>query len=196
MQEGYGAMAEADPITPLKAARRDKILNAAQKLFTEHGLRATTMEAIAARSAISKATVYAYFRDKDEVFAAVAVRLCEQLRTRVMNGLEQAGGVSDRVTAALNGKHDIVFDVVRSSAFASELFAAQNQIAADRFSLLDIWIQEQIKALIKKSGVNDAEAGALAFLLFSASAGIANHAKTSEESRAAVARLCQSLLTD
>jgi AcrR family transcriptional regulator len=187
-------MAEADKISPLKAARRDKMLNAAQMLFTEQGLRATTMEAIATRSAISKATVYAYFRDKDEVFAAVAARLAERLKESVMAALEQPGKASERITAALNAKHDIVFDVVRRSAFASELFAAQNHIAADRFSVLDIWIQEQMKELIKANGKDDKEAKALSFLLFSAAAGIANHAQTPEQSRHAIARLCHAML--
>jgi AcrR family transcriptional regulator len=187
-------MTEAGILSPLKAVRRDKIMDAAQMLFTEQGLRATTMESIAARSGISKATVYAYFCDKDEVFSAVAARIAEQVKSSVRHALDQPGTVSVRIATALNAKHGLIFDIVRRSAFASELFAAQNQIAAERFSQLDIWIQGQMADAIKTGGREDGEATALAFLLFSAAAGIANHAQTADQSTNAIDLLSRSIL--
>jgi AcrR family transcriptional regulator len=187
-------MADVDAISPLKAARRDKILSAAQRLFSEQGLRATTMEAIAERSGVAKATVYAYFRDKDQVFTGVAARVADQVQASVVAALDQPGPLAERIGAALNAKHDLIFTIVRSSAFAGELFAAQNQIAAESFSALDSWIQNRIAGLIVEAGRDSDESKTLAFLLFSAAAGIANHAAAIDQSRDGVTRLCHAVL--
>ena len=61
-------------LSPIKMARREKILDAALRVFAEQGFRGATMEGIAAAVGMSKATVYSYFSDKDAVFAAVARR--------------------------------------------------------------------------------------------------------------------------
>jgi hypothetical protein len=51
-----------------------------------------------------------------------------------------------------------------------------------------------MEELIKASGKDGVEAKGLAFLLFSASAGIANHAQNPEQSSSAIAHLCRSML--
>ena len=187
-------MAKAYSMSPLKTARRGKILDAAQILFAELGLRMTTMEVIAARANVSKATLYSYFRDKDEIFSAVTLRIGEQVKARVGDALKQQGGAACLVAAALNAKHDFIFELVRRSTFASELFAAQNQTALDQFAMLNAWIENQLADVIERKGRQSADAKAIAFLLFSASVGIANHAQTTEQSRAAITRLCDSIL--
>ncbi|MGE3845842.1 MAG: TetR/AcrR family transcriptional regulator, partial [Gammaproteobacteria bacterium] len=49
-------------------ARRERLVVAAETLFSRHGLRAVTMAAIAAEAGLAKATVYAYFPDKEALF--------------------------------------------------------------------------------------------------------------------------------
>ena len=51
--------------------RRLAILGAAHRAFAEAGFRSTTIEDIARRFGGSKATIYSYFRSKDELFVAV-----------------------------------------------------------------------------------------------------------------------------
>lgn len=187
-------MAQALIMSPLKAARRGKILDAAQSLFAEQGLRMTTMESVAARSNVSKATVYSYFRDKDEIFSAVVVRIAEKVKARVGDALSQKGSVASLIAAALNAKHDFIFELVRRSPFASELFAAQNQTAIDQFAVLNRWIENQMVMVIEREAQKRDDAKAIAFLLFSASVGIANHAHTTEQSSTAITRLCRAML--
>jgi len=43
----------------------DKVLKATLALFVEHGIDATSMDAIAEKSGVSKATLYKHWRDKD-----------------------------------------------------------------------------------------------------------------------------------
>ncbi|MEO6377128.1 MAG: helix-turn-helix domain-containing protein, partial [Caulobacteraceae bacterium] len=51
--------------------RRQAILNVACEAFLAEGYAAVSMSAIAATLGGSKATLYAYFRSKAELFAAV-----------------------------------------------------------------------------------------------------------------------------
>jgi TetR/AcrR family transcriptional repressor of mexJK operon len=63
--------------SPRSAAKREAILDAAQGLFLEAGYAAAGMDTMAARAGVSKATIYAHFKGKDELFAAVMQRRCE-----------------------------------------------------------------------------------------------------------------------
>lgn len=55
-----------------RQAVRDQILRTAADLFRQHGYRATTLDGIAARLGMSKATLYTYFRAKEEILAVIS----------------------------------------------------------------------------------------------------------------------------
>jgi AcrR family transcriptional regulator len=50
------------------------IIDAASRLFLEHGYAATSMDVVAQQAGVSKATVYALFESKDNLFAAMIER--------------------------------------------------------------------------------------------------------------------------
>lgn len=49
---------------------RDRILDAANRLFYADGVRAVSMDAVAARAGVTKRTLYYHFRSKDDLVAA------------------------------------------------------------------------------------------------------------------------------
>src|SRR5262245_42582115 len=51
--------------------KRQAILRAAQQVFEEHGFEGASMDAISRRLGGSKATLYGYFRTKEELAIAV-----------------------------------------------------------------------------------------------------------------------------
>ena len=51
--------------------RRDRIVWAAKRVFLDKGLDASSMDDVAAHAGITKPTVYAHFKSKDELFSAV-----------------------------------------------------------------------------------------------------------------------------
>lgn len=57
--------------------KRDVIINAAESQFVRFGFRKTTMEDIAKAAGIGKATLYYYFKNKEDVFAAMAERVAQ-----------------------------------------------------------------------------------------------------------------------
>lgn len=58
--------------------RRKTILKAASQLFLQHGYAKTSMDAIALQAGVTKQTIYAYFNDKDTLFAQIIVAQCEK----------------------------------------------------------------------------------------------------------------------
>lgn len=54
-----------------KASRHLRILEAAAKLFREHGYEEATMEAIAALAEVSIGTIYNYYRNKGDLLVAI-----------------------------------------------------------------------------------------------------------------------------
>ncbi len=55
---------------PRSAQAHKKVLDAAVLLFSERGIDATSMDAIAETSGVSKATIYKHWQDKDELYAS------------------------------------------------------------------------------------------------------------------------------
>ena len=53
---------------------REKLVDAAERLFGQHGLEAVTMRQLAAELGVSPMTPYRYFADKDAILAAVRAR--------------------------------------------------------------------------------------------------------------------------
>src|SRR5262249_37727927 len=58
-------------LTRQSKRKRRQVLEAAGRLFLRHGFGATTMDAIAREAGVSKATVYAHAKNKQELFAAI-----------------------------------------------------------------------------------------------------------------------------
>jgi len=57
--------------------RIELILESARKVITKKGYSSTTVEEIAAEAEVSTATIYLYFKSKDDLFMALAVKCLE-----------------------------------------------------------------------------------------------------------------------
>lgn len=74
-------------------ATRRRILDAAFDSFWRLGFRRTSLDGIADRAAVTKRTLYAYFRSKDDLLAAVLSHYAESLlgRLRQIEGRMPSG---------------------------------------------------------------------------------------------------------
>jgi TetR/AcrR family transcriptional repressor of mexJK operon len=63
---------------PRDTAKDEAILQAAGDLFMERGYEVVSLDAVAQRAGVSKATIYARYTDKDALFAAVLRQECER----------------------------------------------------------------------------------------------------------------------
>src|ERR1700741_4253504 len=78
-----GAMENIDRKEGPLASKAESILAAAKRAFLAAGFGAVSMDAIAREAGVSKATVYAHFAGKEELFVAVIGRECERYFARV-----------------------------------------------------------------------------------------------------------------
>ena len=76
-------MEAIEDIEALPSSKAESILAAAKRAFLAAGFAAVSMDAIAREAGVSKATVYAYFAGKEELFGAVIARECERYFARV-----------------------------------------------------------------------------------------------------------------
>jgi AcrR family transcriptional regulator len=68
------------------ASKAESILAAAKRSFLAAGFGAVSMDAIAREAGVSKATVYAHFAGKEELFGAMIGRECERYFARFSAG--------------------------------------------------------------------------------------------------------------
>lgn len=80
-----------------KRQRFDSILAAAQELFYEKGYQLTTMERIAERAELNKATIYLYFAGKDELYLAITLKGILELEARLAQDLAKAQDPEGRI---------------------------------------------------------------------------------------------------
>lgn len=65
--------------TPEAGSKPAQIMEAAATLFLENGYGAVSMDMVAKKANVSKATLYAHFGSKDELFRAMVARECKGL---------------------------------------------------------------------------------------------------------------------
>lgn len=63
---------------------RDNIIKTAEELFIRHGFRRITMDDIARELAISKKTIYQYFKDKNEIVCSVTSKYLGQEKCQIL----------------------------------------------------------------------------------------------------------------
>jgi len=74
----------------LVGERRQQIVNAAVKLFSEQGYYSTTIQNIAREAGISVGLIYQYFRDKDDVLFLTLKLVLETYEREIPAALEGA----------------------------------------------------------------------------------------------------------
>lgn len=76
----------------LSAAKREQILDGARALFRELGYERASVDAIAAKAGVSKATIYNHFRSKEALFLSTYGAETEKLRAKFHSLLETPTG--------------------------------------------------------------------------------------------------------
>ena len=96
------------------------------------------MELVAREANVAKATLYTYFKNKDELFIAVAARMARSLLNAVQQALAApTASLPERLAEAVLAEQRLIFTVVRGSAHAAELFSYTHALAGEIFAELD-----------------------------------------------------------
>jgi AcrR family transcriptional regulator len=72
-------------------ARRQQILDAAQRCFSRNGFQATSMQDIFAEAGLSAGSVYSHFTGKDEIITAIAEDVIDKITATADAALPEGG---------------------------------------------------------------------------------------------------------
>jgi AcrR family transcriptional regulator len=163
-------------------ARYKRAIRAAEELFKKLGFRAVTMELVAREGNVAKATLYSYFKNKDELFLAVCARMACILRGAVEQALMKPEVPLDaRLADGVIAKHRSIFALVRASPHAAELFSYTHSMAGEIFAELDTAILDMLRRTLAEDPALAPNAKQLARALYFGSAEIANRSKTAAD---------------
>ena len=80
---------------------RERILRSSRQLFSAKGYEETTMDDVAERSEVSKATLYNYFPGKDSLLMGIAEAELEQIREMIEGELAEEPSALERLRRVL-----------------------------------------------------------------------------------------------
>ncbi|AFA74736.1 putative transcriptional regulator, TetR family [Gordonia polyisoprenivorans VH2] len=89
-------------MTPAPATSvADRLLDAAEKLLADKGIRATTMQQVADVAGVSRAWLYRHFPDKQSMVGATIVRLTDSFWNDARVELETLGDFTEQLVAGV-----------------------------------------------------------------------------------------------
>lgn len=145
------------PATP-PTEKQIAILEAAFARFTQYGYRRTSMEDLAEAAGISRPALYTHFRNKEDIFRALARRIQEQTLEAARAAAGAGGTIEDRIRGVLEAKLGSFFDLVQQSAHGRELLDENSRVCGD----ISAEYQRKYLKLLERLIVEGAASGALA----------------------------------
>lgn len=172
--------------------KRETILRTAGELFLKHGLRGTSMEAIARAAGIAKPTLYVYFPDKSAVFLALVDMLIAGWRIEFLTALRGEGDIIARVGAALTAKYKAAMRLLQGSPHAAELYGEHDRLAAQQFRSYDAELMAALEAELTAAKVQRPRL--VTQLILAASYGVGHKAQSPAELGPALRLLADRLI--
>ena len=129
-----------------KERRRQQIMVAAKRVFSDKGFNKATMEDIAQEAELSPGTLYLYFKNKEELYASLSLRILQYLLIRVEHvNEEKDAGPEDKLKSLVDAMYDVYeFDPL----IIINMFHLQS---SETLKNLSPQLMEEIKVLSRKS---------------------------------------------
>lgn len=90
-----------------KERRRQQIIVAAKRVFSEKGFNKATMEDIAHEAELSPGTLYLYFKNKEELYASLSLRILQYLHIRVEHVNKEELPPKEKMDALVEAMYDV-----------------------------------------------------------------------------------------
>jgi AcrR family transcriptional regulator len=88
--------------------RRQQIIVAAKKVFSQKGFNKATMDDIASEAELSPGTLYLYFKNKEELYASLSLRILQYLHIRVEHVKDDQGlDPEQKLDAMIEAMYDV-----------------------------------------------------------------------------------------
>ena len=165
-----------------KEQRRNEILNAAEKVFFSKGFNYATMDEVAEEAELSKGTLYLYFKNKEDLYFAIAQRSMTILRSLFQDAVKQHDTGIEKVRAVGRAYHKFSEDHKNYFNMMMHFAAVQESLNLDSCVFDEMHMQGQsvLQVLVEaiQIGINDGTIRSnldplkTAFLLQGVSSGI------------------------
>lgn len=177
---------------------RDRVLEAAGRLFGLYGFRRTTLADIAREAGLSRQSVYSRFAGKEAVLTALAEYLKQQALAAAAAAWRDEAALADNLAATLLAKDLPLYRLLHASPHGRELLAVDGALTASVAAELErrfvVLLARRLATVPRAAGERVRAFGggrALATTLTRAAAGL--KAETASEAAyvAEVERLCR-----
>lgn len=118
-----------------REAKRIRILEGAVEVIARYGIRKTTMEDIAQKARLKPASVYYYFKNKEELLAAVVRHQAEEIHARIVDSIARAGSAEAKLVAFLLARFSYLDLVVK-------LREAESSVVLDTYPMIEEVVRE------------------------------------------------------
>jgi AcrR family transcriptional regulator len=167
--------------------RRQLIMDSAMAVVLRYGFQRTTMEDVAKEAGISRPALYLMFRNKTEIYRALAESVMGEALQRAEAALSASGGIEARVFAAVKTGILDPTDFLMATAHGAELIDMKHNMAADAMQDWRAKKAAMIAQALEQSGAAKAKGlsgAALADILLDGMEGLKLRAQTSKEREA------------
>lgn len=126
--------------------RRQQIMVAAKRVFTQKGFEKSTVEDIAREAELSPGTLYLYFKSKDELYASLCLRVLRFINVKVDHVIsEETTSYEEKQSGLLNAMKDVyAYDPL----ILNNMFHLQS---SDTLRTLSPDLLDEINALSRKA---------------------------------------------
>jgi AcrR family transcriptional regulator len=145
-----------DWIMNKKEQVKEKIGIVAMKCFTKYGLDKTTLDDIAKEVGLNKASLYYYYKNKEDIFLEVAIKEGQDFLAALQAHVMEKIGTEERVTYYLLERINYYKKVLNMNRVSAETL---NRMLPRFFELFDAILQMEVQFLAKiiKEGVKTGE---------------------------------------
>lgn len=162
--------------------RRQQIMVAAKRVFTNKGFSKATMEDIATEAELSPGTLYLYFKNKDELYASLSLRILQYLMIRLEHvNAEPFTDANQRLKSLKEAMFDVYeFDpLILINMFHMQSSETLKNLSPDLLGQIEALSRNSLKAIatifedgIRKNMFIDKHPTAIADILWSLFSGI------------------------
>jgi AcrR family transcriptional regulator len=110
---------------------RERILEAAIQRFSNFGYRRTSINDVAEEAGLARATVYLYWKKKEDLFVAGLVRFHAQSWGLAEAAAAKEGTAAERIQAMIMAQYGATSDIVHGTASGHEVFEANLKLGND-----------------------------------------------------------------
>lgn len=149
---------------------REAILDAAERLFAQHGYEATSLNEVGAAAGVSRGTPGYFFGSKQDLYRSVLERCFERVRSAVRSGRERALASHENPSVILAGAVAEYFDFISANPHFVRLM--EWEALSDSRRLKDVpphleVIQEALGAIVSELALDPSQRAEAMQLLLS-----------------------------